>query len=50
MITSRNTSQNSAFTGADDKVTIDTTKRCLVIHDGVPHPLPPLPGEGVWFL
>ena len=29
------TSQHSAFTGADGEVTIDTTRRCLVIHDGV---------------
>jgi len=29
------TSQHSAFTGADGEVTLDTTKRCLVIHDGV---------------
>lgn len=29
------TSQHSAFTGADGEVTVDTTKRCLVIHDGV---------------
>lgn len=29
------TSQHSAFTGADGELTIDTTKRCLVIHDGV---------------
>jgi len=29
------TSQHSAFTGADGEVTVDTDKRCLVIHDGV---------------
>jgi hypothetical protein len=29
------TSQHSAFTGADGEVTVDTTRRCLVIHDGV---------------
>ena len=29
------TSQHSAFTGADGELTVDTTKRCLVIHDGV---------------
>src|SRR5687768_5169502 len=29
------TAQHSAFTGADGEVTVDTTKRCLVIHDGV---------------
>src|SRR5688500_12790268 len=29
------TNQHSAFTGADGEVTVDTDKRCLVIHDGV---------------
>lgn len=29
------TSQHGAFTGADGEVTVDTDKRCLVIHDGV---------------
>jgi len=29
------TSQHSAFTGADGEVTVDTDKRCLVVHDGV---------------
>jgi hypothetical protein len=28
------TAQHSAFTGADGEVTLDTDKRCLVIHDG----------------
>ena len=29
------TTQHSTFTGADGEVTADTTKRCLVLHDGV---------------
>ena len=29
------TAQHSAFTGADGEVTVDTNKRCLVLHDGV---------------
>ena len=29
------TAQHSTFTGADGEVTVDTTKRCLVLHDGV---------------
>src|SRR5687767_3188681 len=29
------TSQHSAFTGADGELSVDTDKRCLVLHDGV---------------
>jgi hypothetical protein len=29
------TSQHGAFTGADGELTVDTDKRCLVLHDGV---------------
>ena len=28
------TSQNSSFTGSDRKVTVDTTKKTLIVHDG----------------
>ena len=29
------TAQHATFTGADGEVTFDTTKKCLVLHDGV---------------
>src|ERR1043165_3988426 len=29
------TAQHAAFTGADGEVTFDTTRKCLVVHDGV---------------
>ena len=29
------TTQHATFTGADGEVTFDTTKKCLVLHDGV---------------
>src|SRR5574341_987494 len=29
------TAQHATFTGAEGEVTFDTTKKCLVVHDGV---------------
>src|SRR5262245_11012514 len=29
------TTQHATFTGADGEVTFDTTKKCLVVHDGI---------------
>lgn len=38
------TTQHTTFTGADGEVTYDTTKKCLVVHDGITPGGKPLTG------